>query len=89
MSERETERAPMDVTLPRWGAMEEGDILEWQVASGDRVEEGEVLVTVEAEKVTGEVEAPVSGVVTEILAVAGETITVGTVIARIEADRET
>ena len=79
----------MDVTLPKWGAMEEGDILEWQVASGDRVEEGEVLVTVEAEKVTGEVEAPVSGVVTEILAVAGETITVGTVIARIEADRET
>ena len=63
--------------------MEEGDILEWQVAAGDRVEEGEILVTVEAEKVTGEVEAPSSGILTEILSAPGETVTVGTVIARI------
>ena len=76
----------MDVTLPQWGAMEEGDILEWQVAAGDRVEEGEVLVTVEAEKVTGEVEAPASGIVTEILAVRGETVTVGALLARIAPD---
>ena len=76
----------MDVTLPRWGAMEEGDILEWQVEAGDRVEEGEVLVTVEAEKVTGEVEAPASGVLTEIFAAPGETVTVGTVLARIAPD---
>ena len=76
----------MDVTLPKWGAMEEGDILEWQVEAGDRVEEGEVLATVEAEKVTGEVEAPSSGILTEILAAPGETVTVGTVIARITPD---
>ena len=79
----------MDVTLPKWGAMEEGDILEWEVAAGDRVEEGQVLVCVEAEKVTGEVEAPSSGILTEILAAPGETVTVGTVIARIAPDRET
>ena len=76
----------MDVTLPKWGAMEEGDILEWQVGTGDRVEEGQVLVYVEAEKVTGEVEAPSSGILTEILAAPGETVTVGTVIARIATD---
>ena len=79
----------MDVTLPKWGAMEEGDILEWEVGTGDRVEEGQVLVCVEAEKVTGEVEAPSSGILTEILAAPGETVTVGTVIARITPDRET
>ena len=76
----------MDVTLPKWGAMEEGDILEWEVGTGDRVEEGQVLVCVEAEKVTGEVEAPASGTLTEILAAPGETVTVGAVIARIEPD---
>ena len=79
----------MDVTLPKWGAMEEGDILEWEVGTGERVEEGQVLVCVEAEKVTGEVEAPSSGILTEILAAPGETVTVGTVIARITPDRET
>ena len=66
--------------------MEEGDIIEWQVEAGERVTEGDVLASVEAEKVTGEVEAPASGILTEILAVPGETVTVGTVIARIEPD---
>ena len=76
----------MDVTLPRWGAMQEGDILEWRVEVGDRVEPGDVLVIVEAEKVTGEVEAPTSGVVAEILAAPGETRAPGAVIARIAPD---
>ncbi len=73
----------MDVTLPQWGAMQEADILEWEVAVGDRVESGDVLVTVEAEKVTCEVEAPVGGAIAEILVAPGETVTIGTVIARI------
>ena len=86
MNGRGSGPAPVDVTLPRWGAMEEGDILEWKVEAGERVEAGEVLVTVEAEKVTGEVEAPASGVVIEILAAPGETVAPGTVIARIAPD---
>lgn len=51
---------------------------------GDRVEAGEVVVEVEAEKVTQEIEAPVSGVLRSIVAVDGDEIRVGDVIAVIE-----
>jgi pyruvate/2-oxoglutarate dehydrogenase complex dihydrolipoamide acyltransferase (E2) component len=51
---------------------------------GDRVEAGEVVVEVEAEKVTQEIEAPVSGVLRSIVAVDGDEIRVGEVIAVIE-----
>lgn len=74
----------MDVTLPKWGmTMQEATITSWQAAVGDAVSEGDVLATVESEKVDAEVEAPVSGVVEEILVPAGDTVAVGTVIARI------
>ena len=76
----------MDVTLPRWGAMQEGDIVEWRVEVGRPVREGEVLALVETEKVSGEVEAPVSGVLSAILAGPGETVAPGTVIARIDPE---
>ena len=76
----------MDVTLPRWGAMQEGDIVEWRVEVGRPVREGEVLALVETEKVSGEVEAPVSGVVSAILAGPGETVAAGAVIARIDPE---
>ena len=42
---------------------------------------GEVIVEVEAEKVTQEVEAPVDGVLESILAVEGDEIRVGETIA--------
>ena len=76
----------MDVTLPRWGAMQEGDVVEWRVEVGRPVREGEVLALVETEKVSGEVEAPVSGVLCAILAGPGETVAAGAVIARIEPE---
>ena len=76
----------MDVTLPQWGASQEGDIVEWRVEVGHRVREGEALALVETEKVSGEVEAPVSGVVSAILAAPGETVATGAVIARIEPE---
>ena len=45
-----------------------------------------MLALVETEKVSGEVEAPVSGVVAAILAAPGETVATGAVIARIEPE---
>jgi pyruvate/2-oxoglutarate dehydrogenase complex dihydrolipoamide acyltransferase (E2) component len=75
-----------DVTLPKWGmTMQEGTIAAWQASVGDRVEEGQVIATVETEKVEAELEAPVSGVLAEILVEAGQTVEVGTLVARIES----
>jgi pyruvate/2-oxoglutarate dehydrogenase complex dihydrolipoamide acyltransferase (E2) component len=74
-----------EVTMPKYGmTMQEGTISGWQVAAGDQVEEGQPLAGVSTEKVDEDIEAPVSGTVTEILVEQGETVEVGTVLCRIE-----
>ena len=75
----------MKVVLPKWGmGLEEGTIVSWLKSVGDVVEEGEPLVEVETAKATQEVDAPVSGTLTEILVAEGETVAVNTAIAVIE-----
>jgi 2-oxoglutarate dehydrogenase E1 component len=72
------------VTLPAMGeSVREGTILEWHKAEGDSVQEGETLVEVSTDKVDAEVPAPASGTVTRILARAGDTVAVGSVLAEI------
>ncbi len=61
--------------------MEYGTIARWLKQEGDQVTAGEVIVEVEAEKVTLEVEAPASGALTAILAVQGDEVKVDTPIA--------
>lgn len=65
-----------DYLMPKLAmAMNEGTINEWQVADGARVEKGDVLLTVETEKVAYDLEAPESGFI-RILVAAGETVPV-------------
>ena len=61
--------------------MEYGTIARWLKREGDPATAGEVIVEVEAEKATQEVEAPVDGVLESILAVEGDEIRVGDPIA--------
>lgn len=80
--------ALVEVTLPKWGlTMEEATLVEWKVSQGERVREGQVLATVETDKVTNELESPVNGVVSEIRVPAGTSeIKVGDVLCVIEED---
>ena len=75
-----------EVILPKWGlTMEEGSLMEWLKEEGDHVEVGEIIAVVETEKITNELEAPVSGVISKILVEEGtEEIEVGTVLCLIE-----
>ena len=74
-----------DVELPKWGmTMQDGTVSEWVKKAGDSVEEGDVIAIIETEKVDADLEAPESGVLREILVEAGQTVDVGTVLARIE-----
>ncbi|RDI73751.1 Biotin-requiring enzyme [Gaiella occulta] len=66
--------------------MEYGTVSRWLKREGDAVAAGEPIVEVEAEKVTVEVIAPVSGVLTSILAVQGDEFRVETPIALITED---
>jgi len=71
-----------EILLPKIDeAMTQGKIVEWKKKEGDWVEKGEVIFTVETEKVTWEVEAPESGILSHISYEPGEEVPVGTIVA--------
>ena len=55
------------------------------VKVGDAVKQGDTVVEISTDKVDMELPAPATGTITEILAQEGETVTVGQVIARMQA----
>jgi pyruvate dehydrogenase E2 component (dihydrolipoamide acetyltransferase) len=72
-----------EVLMPKLSdSMEEGTILSWLVAQGADVASGQDLLEVETDKANMTVEAEGSGAL-EILVVEGETVAVGTPIARL------
>ena len=74
----------VNVLLPQSGmGMQDGEIIQWLKSVGDEVSEGEVIVEVEAAKVTIEVNAPVAGTLVEILAEEGVVKDVREIIAKI------
>jgi len=76
---------PADVRLVQFGmGMIEGTVVRWLKQVGDTVAEREPLVEIDAEKVTAEMESPLSGVLVEILVGPGETVPVRAVLGRIE-----
>ncbi len=73
-----------DITLPLLGeSVTEGTITRWFKNVGDTVAEDEALFEVSTDKVDSEVPSPFAGVITEILIAEGETVDVGTVLARV------
>src|SRR3954451_1005778 len=73
----------IDIEMPAMGeSVSEGTILEWSKQPGDAVAEDETIVEISTDKVDAEVPAPASGTLTEVLADAGDTVTVGQIIAR-------
>src|SRR3954451_14377643 len=74
------------LTMPAMGeSVSEGVILEWAKHPGDAVEADETIVEISTDKVDAEVPAPASGVMEEILANPGDTVTVGQVIGRMKS----
>lgn len=76
-----------DLLMPKFGlTMTEGLVSDWHVAPGEPFEAGQLLYTVETEKVANEVDAETAGTLAEILVPAGETVAVGTPVARLSGD---
>jgi pyruvate/2-oxoglutarate dehydrogenase complex dihydrolipoamide acyltransferase (E2) component len=70
-----------EVKLPRLGqGMESGVVVKWLKSEGAQVEQGEPLYELDTDKVTQEVESPLSGVLLKIVLPEGEAA-VGTTIA--------
>ena len=60
-------------------------ISEWLKNEGDFVEKDENLVVVETDKANMEIPAPEAGTLAKIVKKAGETVSVGGIIARLES----
>jgi 2-oxoglutarate dehydrogenase E2 component (dihydrolipoamide succinyltransferase) len=76
----------VELKIPSVGeSITEVEIGEWLKAEGDRTEKDENLVVIETEKVTFELAAPVSGIVTKVLKKKGAVASVGEVIGYMEA----
>ncbi|MGE5817623.1 MAG: dihydrolipoamide acetyltransferase family protein [Deltaproteobacteria bacterium] len=78
-----------DVIMPALGvAQEKGTLINWLKAEGQPVTKGEPLMEVETDKATVEIEAPASGILTNVIASPGDEIPVGNKIALIVAPGE-
>ena len=70
------------VIMPKTGAeMEEGRIVSWKKNEGERIEKGGILLEIETDKATMEVEAPASGFVLKRLYREGEVVPATQLIA--------
>lgn len=72
------------IVMPKLGlTMKSGFIARWIKKEGDWVNAGEPVVEIESDKTTHEVESPVAGYLTKILAEEGEEIVVAATICMV------
>ena len=77
--------ATLQIAMPEMGeSVTEGIVLEWHVAEGDFVNEGDTVVEVSTDKVDAEVPAPASGVITKLVAQVDDEVPVGAPLAEME-----
>jgi pyruvate dehydrogenase E2 component (dihydrolipoamide acetyltransferase) len=85
MSDASTDKATAnEIVMPRLSdAMEEGTILRWLIADGERVARGQELVEIETDKASMTYESDRDGLLLQILVAEGESVAVGVPIARV------
>jgi 2-oxoglutarate decarboxylase len=77
--------ATLQIQMPEMGeSVTEGIVLEWHVAAGDFVKEGDTVVEVSTDKVDAEVPAPADGVITKLIAAVDDEVPVGAPLAEME-----
>ncbi|MGI8802845.1 MAG: biotin/lipoyl-containing protein, partial [Solirubrobacteraceae bacterium] len=73
--------------MPQMGvSVTEGTLAAWHKRVGDRVEPDERICEISTDKIDTDIPAPAGGRVSELLVAEGETVAVGTVLARIESE---
>ena len=74
-----------EFTMPKLGhLMEQGIVVRWWKEAGEHVVKDEVLLEIETDKATLEVESPFDGTLLEVLVGDGEEVPVGTPLALYE-----
>ena len=77
---------PIEITIPAVGeSITEVQITDWLKAEGDTVKAEEAIAVIDSDKSTLDLTAPQAGKIVKILHSAGEKVSVGTVVAHLEA----
>ncbi len=77
----------VDVVMPKMGeSVMEGTVLTWYKQPGDMVDLDETLLEIGTDKVDSEIPSPAAGILQEILVQEGETVDVGTILARLGSE---
>jgi 2-oxoglutarate dehydrogenase E2 component (dihydrolipoamide succinyltransferase) len=77
----------VDMVMPQMGeSIAEGTIVKWLKGQGDVVRKDENILEISTDKVDSEIPSPAEGRIVELLVHEGETVPVGSVVARIETD---
>ena len=78
-----------EIKVPEAGfSVTEGTVVQWHKNVGEKVQEGETLVSVETDKVVVEIPARYTGVLIEIKHEVGEIVPIGAVLGMIQAEGE-
>lgn len=74
-----------DVVMPQMGeSIVEGTLTRWLKKPGERVERDEPLFEISTDKVDSEIPSPAAGVLKDVLVQEGATVSINTVVARID-----
>ena len=80
---------PNEITMPRLSdTMSEGTVSKWRKQIGEKVEKGDILVDIETDKATMELEAFQAGILGRIMVQEGSTVPIGEPIALLIAPGE-
>ncbi len=80
---------PIEITMPRLSdTMEEGTLVTWKVAVGDKVSSGDVIADVETDKATMELSTYDDGTVAKLVIGEGDTTTIGSLICVLAGEGE-
>jgi 2-oxoglutarate dehydrogenase E2 component (dihydrolipoamide succinyltransferase)/2-oxoisovalerate dehydrogenase E2 component (dihydrolipoyl transacylase) len=76
----------IDILMPQLGeSIAEGTVVKWLIPVGGVIQVDQELLEVETEKVDLVIPSPATGVLSEVLVPEGETVPIGTLLARIES----
>ncbi|AJF00248.1 2-oxoglutarate dehydrogenase complex dihydrolipoyllysine-residue succinyltransferase [Pandoraea apista] len=79
--------AIVEVKVPQFSeSVSEGTLLDWKKKVGEAIAQDETVIEVETDKVVLEVPAPAAGVIVEVTAGAGDTVTSEQIIAKIDTE---
>ena len=79
--------AIIEILVPELSeSVSEASLLEWKKQPGEAIDQDEILIDVETDKVVLEVPSPSAGVLIEIVKENGSTVTSGEVLARIDTE---